>query len=338
VSYLLADTTGVLEEFASIGGMRDFSSWALNQTPTIRRFVSIGVTEDLDNLRTELASVEPTALVREQYEALKKAEDILIITDGMSDEDFRSAGGPGSGNHGHAGRPGEVGGSAPSVSGAIDYESWTAGMHEKTASVFREQAKNLHEQSFGDPNNVHETLTFINTAKAEPFIKTPLKGGADFVDVDLYTRTALFSHPNPSEIVAIHTHPSSSSFSPEDFNQILEGKFGGGVVVGKDGTIYEMRVNRRMQPYEERDLKDDLSLSLAEARMNALHDTDKYVEKTYGVKVSRFGRAEMIKSYPEIEQQHSKHWAEASNRAWSDVASSSNGLLSYRRVSPKAKS
>jgi len=91
VSYSLADTTGVLEEFASIGGMRDFSSWALNQTPTIRRFVSIGVTEDLDNLRAELASVQPTALVREQYEvlveALKKAEDILIITDGMSDEE-----------------------------------------------------------------------------------------------------------------------------------------------------------------------------------------------------------------------------------------------------------
>ena len=94
MSYVLADVNGVLDDFASIGGMRDFSNWALaSEKPVLRHFVEVGVTEDIAELREELKDTDspPPPNVIEQFNVLvsaaDRAEDVLIISDGTSDED-----------------------------------------------------------------------------------------------------------------------------------------------------------------------------------------------------------------------------------------------------------
>lgn len=115
MSYVLADSTGPLEEFASIGGLADFTAWAHGMSEPLPSFVRNGYTEDIDDLLTVLETATPPQTVVEQVDAMRlaafDAEDILIISDGMSDGELETLGGTGSGNFGHAGRPGAVGGS-----------------------------------------------------------------------------------------------------------------------------------------------------------------------------------------------------------------------------------
>lgn len=114
---LLADSTGPLAEFASIGGYADFREWALAQdAPALKRFVQKGYTEDLEELHADLGSIVSPAKLQAQHELLQywvaEAKDVLIVTGEIDAEEPRALGGPGSGNFGHAGRPGETGGSS----------------------------------------------------------------------------------------------------------------------------------------------------------------------------------------------------------------------------------
>lgn len=103
MSYFLADATGPLEDFASIGGYADFREWALNKPGAIRKFAQLGFTEHLEELAESLDDVTVDALVREQVSLLKKyaktAQNVLIVSDGMSDdEEIRGLGGKASEN------------------------------------------------------------------------------------------------------------------------------------------------------------------------------------------------------------------------------------------------
>lgn len=98
MSYSLADATGVLEEFASVGGLSDFRDWARHQSATIRQFVTLGYTEDISRLHEELLNAVPTKLIADPLLALisaaERAKGVLILTDGTSDlENIRTAGG-----------------------------------------------------------------------------------------------------------------------------------------------------------------------------------------------------------------------------------------------------
>lgn len=95
MSYLLADQTGPLEEFASIGGLADFFAWAATQEEPVRSLGRFGFTEDLTTLGEVLSKATPPVTVQGQVdvllEASKRAEGILIISDGMSSSDLRAA-------------------------------------------------------------------------------------------------------------------------------------------------------------------------------------------------------------------------------------------------------
>ena len=91
MSYVLADATGVLSSFASIGGLADFRDWAVTQPAAIRSFVARGWTEDLAELHAALEKTTPPAKVKAQVETLlihtEDAEEILIISDEAGAED-----------------------------------------------------------------------------------------------------------------------------------------------------------------------------------------------------------------------------------------------------------
>jgi hypothetical protein len=119
MSYYLYDSRGFVADGPSIQGWEDFVRWVESEPAVdhVDEFIETGSVENLsafiDELSTTMAlgSVERTR--RAILEAARKAEDILILSNGVGEEeDIRTAGGRGSGNFGHAGRPGQVGGSA----------------------------------------------------------------------------------------------------------------------------------------------------------------------------------------------------------------------------------
>ena len=124
MSYFLADADGPREEFASIGGYANFRAWALRQAAPVKRFVQLGFSEDLEELADALAEVTAPGNMDEQrrllLEVAQSANAIVIVSDGMSDEDdFRTAYGVAgrSGHWGHTSVKGRKGGSAPGKGG-----------------------------------------------------------------------------------------------------------------------------------------------------------------------------------------------------------------------------
>lgn len=97
MSYTLYDSTGPLEEFASIGGYADFREWALDHPGPLRRLAQRGYEHDLEALREalEAARTVPVAVFEQRsvlLKVLRSAEDVLIVSDGMSElGDLRSA-------------------------------------------------------------------------------------------------------------------------------------------------------------------------------------------------------------------------------------------------------
>lgn len=87
MAYFLADSTGYLTDFASIGGLARFRRWAEKQARPIRSFIEDGCTESLTALKAALDDVSDVpAPVQEQVDLLRKylrtAKDVLIISDG----------------------------------------------------------------------------------------------------------------------------------------------------------------------------------------------------------------------------------------------------------------
>jgi len=118
VSYILADSTGYLDEFASIGGLSDFIAWAQTMPDPLKQLAQDGYTENIDDLIQVIDESTPPTNVLDQVNTLRdaagKAKDLVIVSDGLEpDENLEALGGKGSGNFGHAGRKGEIGGSAP---------------------------------------------------------------------------------------------------------------------------------------------------------------------------------------------------------------------------------
>ena len=95
---------------------------------------------------------EPEFRTLEELEQLRPslfqpfADDVALvkaIANGEAEPDgfapFDEDGGPGSGNHGHAGVPGEIGGSAPGAAGNREYsEKYIASLPEKTKAAIKE--------------------------------------------------------------------------------------------------------------------------------------------------------------------------------------------------------
>jgi len=121
MSYYLFDSRGYVSDGPSIQGWEDFVDWIASETDmdAVDQFIKDGSVEALDEFIGELGTVNAPGSVertrRIVLAAARRAQDILILSNGFEHGDLRAAGGAGSGNFGHAGRPGQVGGSAPDV-------------------------------------------------------------------------------------------------------------------------------------------------------------------------------------------------------------------------------
>jgi hypothetical protein len=94
--YFLVSEDGPLEDFANGKGLQDFRTWmeAQKGIPTIKILLDEGVVDhaDLPALRTELAFVQSNdPWIQECLDTLrrtsKKAQDILILSNGETDDD-----------------------------------------------------------------------------------------------------------------------------------------------------------------------------------------------------------------------------------------------------------
>lgn len=120
MSYYLFDANGFIADGPSVQGLGDFAQWADGQMP-LRLFVEKGyarITPSfLQALRVPASGSVETSRV-EILHAADRAMDVLILSDGMEQRkelsELMVLGGKGSGNYGHAGRPGVEGGSAAS--------------------------------------------------------------------------------------------------------------------------------------------------------------------------------------------------------------------------------
>jgi hypothetical protein len=121
VSYYAVDANDYIDDVASVGGWHDFVVWADEQdSDVLRQFVETGVSDDPAELADELSALsadDPSVedVLRGLEKCARAADEILIVSDGTSDEesdDIETLGGKGSGNFGHSGRPGKIGGSS----------------------------------------------------------------------------------------------------------------------------------------------------------------------------------------------------------------------------------
>lgn len=89
MSYYLADANGYMEDFASIGGLREISKWAAGQGGPVARFFKDGQTNKPEELGPALRGAIGTNNVTKLAAALKlaaeRADTVLLVTDGESE-------------------------------------------------------------------------------------------------------------------------------------------------------------------------------------------------------------------------------------------------------------
>lgn len=182
-------------------------------------------------------------------------KDMLSINVPEVPDEIVERGGPGSGHHGHLGRPGEVGGSLPRSSGltrAIQHHfgGWLGieagalplmdiplvsgfGYDDRHPSLLM-ALKEIQEE-IGD-NDIETVYILSDTGEIE-LIK---KGGKDYVILTDYELE------NSFDKILVHNHPSDNSFSEEDVMLMAGTGVKEIVVVGLDGTRYMMRMLKKV--------------------------------------------------------------------------------------------
>jgi hypothetical protein len=143
-------------------------------------------------------------------------------------KDFRLVGqdvkgGPGSGNFGHAGRPGYVGGSSPTHGAAL------GGLTQK---VISRASRGVSEvQRLGIRTGNEAAYSVSRDGKKN---NGTIRGSTDACDLSNLTGYDNF--------LTIHNHPESSSFSGADVAMLFSPNVGSQhmIVVGHDGTLYRL--------------------------------------------------------------------------------------------------
>lgn len=125
--------------------------------------------DDLERMMIEIATKRPPSLntpeANAMRETLRSEMSAIVLRGGaleipheipmfeVDDDDFRVAGGPGSGNFGHAGRPGKVGGSAPNA--------------DKLSSLFEQIAQPDGGFTYDPLTDVSPTKGFVLSTQAD---------------------------------------------------------------------------------------------------------------------------------------------------------------------------
>lgn len=147
----------------------------------------------------------------------------------------RAAGGPGSGNFGHAGRPGEVGGSS---SGGPSTKEKKGTIHNIVNSM-----KAADEQAvFGTQGSVNEIVEHIADAVPGEFT-VQLKSGKD-VDGHPYVRSVMLANNNATVVNTYHRHKDGTLEVHHDLLELPRGVQGQGV--GKELLRQELEDYQRI--------------------------------------------------------------------------------------------
>lgn len=252
---------------------------------------------------------------------------------GAGTDDLEALGGAGSGNFSHSGRPGKVGGS--STTGTVDFTALTNGESETLAMAIHTQGTALMNESFHGPQD-HETLTFLNVYTGAPLIKEPLKGNLTGVDMP-EDQLDFFKQLPPQSVLSMHTHPSSTPFSHADLMTTLETKGAGAIVLGKDGTAYELKLTGKINRATQEDIDVSFRDMAGAARDTAVRDTDTWASKTFHIPLEdfdRLGRERIQQGHPEIAAYHAQRWKEVTTELWKDLARQNRDVLQFRVIPP----
>jgi len=130
----------------------------------------------------------------------------------------RVLGGPGSGNFGHSGRPGEVGGSGVGDS--------TAHLPEHTASMLRVREQTLKDLSY------EAAAVITPTGEHLHFLTNYAK---DYIKIDASLKDSLV------DTIFTHNHPSSSGLSLDDGQVAVTMNMREMRAIGADGRVHSLR-------------------------------------------------------------------------------------------------
>lgn len=178
--------------------------------PKINRKKRTGVLR-IDPSRTRLLRQSFERDMRKRFRALKNAIQKLVAVDDVfglrptppSGFGLVTHGGPGSGNFGHAGRPGEVGGSAPSSGEWL--HDWTFGKEGKSRTKAPENPTEEVVKDFSSARPAEAVTLYrahIKGAKHSSIESwTTEKGMAEVMVEDDLKRTLLQRRVHPSEIL-----------------------------------------------------------------------------------------------------------------------------------------
>lgn len=234
---------------------------------------------------------------------------------------IRTAGGPGSGNFGHAGRPGEIGGSAPSgISGLtsaydFQYQGPVQQLHRKLMRHF------VADENF-------ETLGSVSK---DGIVSNVIIGDDDQVAIP--TDVVESWKENPPFLVA-HTHPSSGAPSVQDLEMQIKTGVPKQAVFGKDGSWHELTITDSLDIDDLRTVIriSDKEYNAAQRRSN--EKIDNWIAQQTGWKYispntfesSEHGQFRLrslddpLVSKLNAEPQFLKYWADESPQIWKSVS------------------
>jgi hypothetical protein len=159
-------------------------------------------------------------------------------------KELGSKGGPGSGHHGHVGRPGKRGGSAPGPGRRSSFDRALGHFSAKARRQVRDSIAEVQQRGLETGN---ENMVVYNS-KGEKIDGT-IEGREDRVDAR-GTAVGDYIERETDESVIIHNHPNSASFSNGDVTFFVTNDVEHMIVAGHDGTLY--RLSKTPESEEER--------------------------------------------------------------------------------------
>lgn len=136
-------------------------------------------------------------------------------------------GGPGSGHWGHAGRPGQIGGSLPA--------GIYLALNKTTRRNVRISVAQCQRYGLQTGNEICNLLDRDGT------IFSVIGGNHNSVILD--------KNDMGKASILVHNHPSSSSLSVDDVGIMSEHKLDHMIVIGHDGTLYRLSVTNKTVPW-----------------------------------------------------------------------------------------
>lgn len=241
----------------------------------------------------------------------------------------RTLGGPGSGNFGHAGRPGEVGGSAPGNTNRLPglLDAYDPKYHD----AIRQMHDTLMKKSFfADDKREALTVIYENGQVSNEI----LVGDIDSVPIPSHSN---LEWRNKKAVVVAHTHPYSGAPSSDDLSVQWHNNIPNQIVFGEDGSWYEIKMSSQLNVEEFRLAHSAYYKSYLNAAERAKERTNQWFAERTGFKrdgqvfeVPGTGKVFLQSDNDDLirrtvgtdkfRDQHYKYWADESVSIWQEVS------------------